>query len=147
MECCTEHATVFDITDQIEMINMKFQRACQQFLILDNVIVDTERRYQSATTEGHQSSRYCLRMKIAILEEIRDMFSEYATEKVKEMQKLKNRQIEMWVLAEVDWESDNGDMEVMWFCQKSFVYFQLQRLFLEPPQSSQKSDQTIIQID
>ena len=91
---------VFQSYLYLKATNRKFQRACKQILILDNVIVDTKSRYQSATTENRRSFRYCLLLKITTLERIRNMFYDYATEKAEEMEELKNRLTEMGILAD-----------------------------------------------
>lgn len=66
-----------------------FKRACDEILSLNRRIEDLSKRYDMARRENRRSYRYNLRLQIAVVEGVRNMFYEYATKKADEISELR----------------------------------------------------------
>ena len=103
------------LTTQIRMLDMKFRRACDQILLLNNQIDDLQTRYNRAMKANRRSFRYSLRLQLATLEGVRNMFYEYASRRADELEGLQTQLIEAGGDPDdsVEWEEvteeDNTD--------------------------------------
>ena len=59
----------------------KFKRACEQILQLNRKMDDMQYRYTKAKQENHRSFRYSLRLRLAVVEGLRNMYYDYAHHK------------------------------------------------------------------
>lgn len=57
----------------------KFQRACYQVIVLTNVVLELQTRYDRAVEVNLRTARYYLRLRLTTVEGIRNMFYEYAS--------------------------------------------------------------------
>ena len=89
----------------------KFRRACQQVLLLNNQIADTQVHYDRAVNDQHRTYRYTLRLRLATLEGIRNMYHDYAVNKADELDELQDRLIEAGLLQEETEDIDSEDSE------------------------------------
>ena len=64
----------------LKQMNKKFRLACKQVVLMNNEIEHIQSRYDRAVSSGHRSFRYFLRLKIATLEGIRNLFYDYASQ-------------------------------------------------------------------
>ena len=72
-----------------EQMTQKFDRACQQIILLNNKIVDCQVRYDRAVVSDNNLWRYLLRLRLMTFEGVRNMIYEYArqqSELIVEMQ-------------------------------------------------------------
>ena len=99
-----------DIVQYIQRLDRKFERACDQIVLLNNEILDLQSRYDRAASEHQRSWRYYLRLRIATVEGIRDMYHKYATLRADELDELQGRLVEESILHESDVELES-DME------------------------------------
>ena len=67
-----------------------FQKACLQIVMLNERMTATNRRYRMAQISGQRSFRYSLRLRLAAIEGLRNVYYEYAMMKAQEMQQLNN---------------------------------------------------------
>lgn len=67
----------------------KFRSACRQIHILNNKVDDIQKRYRSAKEENKRSFRYNLRLKLAVLEGLRNMYYDYAHAKADQVASLR----------------------------------------------------------
>lgn len=66
-----------------------FQRACDQIVILNRRMEGVLQRYHEARIQTNKSFRYKLRLRLAIVEGVRNMFYEYANRKAYEIVSLR----------------------------------------------------------
>lgn len=66
-----------------------FKRACDEILSLNRKIEDLSKRFDKARKENRRSYRYNLRLQIAVVEGVRNMFYEYASKKADEISELR----------------------------------------------------------
>ena len=64
---------------QIRILDWKFQRSCSQIIMLNNSIEDTQSRFDRAVADCRRTFCYSIRLRLATLEGIRNMFYEYAS--------------------------------------------------------------------
>ena len=67
------------IADEIQTLAGKFQHACRQVVLLNDRVNDAQVRFDRSATEDQRSFRYCLRLRLMILEGVRNTYYEYAT--------------------------------------------------------------------
>ena len=106
---------------RIRDLNRKFRLSCTQLIHINNLIEETEVRYNRSQHENRRSYRYVLRLKLCTLEGVRNMFYEYAYAKADELEKM---QLELYNKTGIAWsdalaeesdaeESDNDEIENM----------------------------------
>ena len=66
----------------------KFQRACAQVLLLNNMVQELQTRYDRAVTQNSRQYRYTLRLRLCTVEGLRNMFYEYACHSADEIEVL-----------------------------------------------------------
>ena len=62
-------------------IENRFKRACEQIVQLNYSLVALQQRYNKAKKDNHKSFRYSLRLRIAIVDGMRNMYYDYAHKK------------------------------------------------------------------
>lgn len=67
----------------------RFRTACSQIIHLNLKVKDMQGRYDRAKQENRRSFRYHLRLRLAVLEGVRNMYNDYAHEKANEIMKLR----------------------------------------------------------
>ena len=63
----------------------KFHLACDQVLKLNELLDNNQTRYDRANNANQRTAHYGLRMKLSVLEGVRNMYAEYATMKAEEL--------------------------------------------------------------
>ena len=78
------------IGTQIEMLktNIQFESVCEQIRLLNHRLDALQTRYSRATSGSNNRARYTLRLQVSTLENIRNMFVEYASSKADHLIKL-----------------------------------------------------------
>ena len=74
--------------------------SCTQLIHLNNLIEETEVRYNRSQQVNHRSYRYILRLKLCSLEGVRNMFYEYAYAKADELEKM---QLDLYNKTGIAW--------------------------------------------
>ena len=74
-----------DLTDA----QQKFDKACQQIVLLDQQIRDLEVRYRRAVKNKKNSFRYNLRLKLSVVTGVKMMYHHYATTKAEEIHRMR----------------------------------------------------------
>ena len=64
----------------MRILNKKFKVSCNQVVLLNNSIESLQSRYQRACSRNQRSFRYCLRMRIATLEQYRLVYYNFLCE-------------------------------------------------------------------
>ena len=67
----------------------RFRRACEQIVQLNYKMGDLEHRYKKAKREGRRTFRYSLRLRLAAVEGLRNMYYDYAHQKAQSVADLR----------------------------------------------------------
>ena len=76
-----------NLLNQIKQMNKKFRLACKQVVLMNNEIEYLQNRYDRAVQQSNRSYRYFLRLKIATIEGISNMFYDYASQHADKFEK------------------------------------------------------------
>ena len=68
----------------------KFQKACAQVLLLNNMVQDLQTRYDRAVKENMRQYRYTLRLRLCTVEGLRNMYYEYVWQGADESEALED---------------------------------------------------------
>ena len=80
-----------NIVRPIHSTDKKFKRACQIIVLLNNKLEGLQKRYDRARTDDRRLFRYNVRLRLCTVEGARNMFYEYASQKVDEMEDLQDQ--------------------------------------------------------
>ena len=69
---------------------IKFRRSCDQVVLMNQTLSNLTHRYKKAKTDNRRSFRYPLRLRLAVVEGIRNMYYDYAKQKADEVKTLKD---------------------------------------------------------
>ena len=69
------------LRDDLDAAESLFRRACEQVLILNKEVENLTSRYSESEQRGNKAVCYQLRLRISVLEGVRNMFYEYAAQK------------------------------------------------------------------
>lgn len=90
----------------------KFRKSCTQINLLNKQLEDTKARYQRAKMDNFHRFRYNLRLKLAVVEGIRNMYYEYAHVQAERVAALRNKLygeiISFGTEESDDWKSQSG---------------------------------------
>ena len=67
------------IAAQIQDLDIKFRTACRQVTILNERVIEAQNRIDRLNAVDRHSFRYCLRLRLIVLEGVRNVYYEYAT--------------------------------------------------------------------
>ena len=84
-----------DLIDKIRSTNRLFRQACDQIIVMNNQVNYLQTRYNRAMKKNRRSFRYSLRLKLATLEGVRNMYYEYASRKADDLEHLQNELMEV----------------------------------------------------
>ena len=68
--------------------DQKFQNACAQVLLLNNMVQELQTRYDRAVQDNRRQYRYTLRLRLCTVEGLRNMYYEYACQSADEIEEL-----------------------------------------------------------
>ena len=86
----------------------RFERACEQIVQLHYSLEALQQRYNKAKKDNHKSFRYSLRLRIAVVDGMRNMYYDYAHKKAEVVVELRQE-----LFGEVvDIVSDETDVEM-----------------------------------
>ncbi|WAR19790.1 hypothetical protein MAR_001628 [Mya arenaria] len=89
-EVFPDNVTIAEMQAVLEQTERKFRRACDQIVLLNERLSSCQIRYKKARDSNRKSLRYPLRLRLAMVEGIRNMYYDYATQKVEEIERLRN---------------------------------------------------------
>lgn len=87
----------------------RFRRSCEQIILLNQTLGNLQNRYDRAKKTNFRSFRYNLRLRLAVVEGLRNVYYDYAHEKAKQVAQL--RQELFGEIVEIVAEGENGDDE------------------------------------
>lgn len=92
-----------DLRRRLRHSELYFRRACEQVFLLNRQVEETTVRFHVADDAGNKVHRYNVRLRLSILEGVRNMFYEYAAKKAAAIVELQR------CILETDIVSDDGD--------------------------------------
>ena len=88
----------------------RFRRACDQIVLLNQKLGEVQKRYKNARRTNNRSFRYNLRLKLAVVEGVRNMYYDYAYAKADQVADLRrelfNESVEIVSGSDSDYMSD-----------------------------------------
>ena len=88
----------------------RFRRACDQIVLLNQKLGEVQKRYKNARRTNNRSFRYNLRLKLAVIEGVRNMYFDYAYAKADQVADLRrelfNESVEIVSGSDSDYMSD-----------------------------------------
>ena len=87
----------------------KFRRACKQIRLLNRRLEDKQIRYDRAYSRNMRSARYTLRLQLATMEGMRNMFYEYASLVADELEEIQDQLISAGLVRD-----DSESEEELW---------------------------------
>ncbi len=67
------------IAVKMKDLDTKFHTACRQVTLLNERVIDAQNRFDRSNNVDRHSFRYCLRLRLIVLEGVRNIYYEYAT--------------------------------------------------------------------
>ena len=88
------------LRDDLCVAEYQFRRACEQVLVLNEEVEQLTNKYNEALAAANKTLRYRLRLRISVMEGVRNMFYEFAAMKasvITQLQRLSIVQVRtMW---------------------------------------------------
>lgn len=88
----------------------RFKRACEQIVQLNYSLDALQQRYNKAKKDNHRSFRYSLRLRIAVVDGMRNMYYDYAHKKAETIAEL--RQELFGEVVDIVTDETSADMEM-----------------------------------
>ena len=82
------------IESRIARAQFQFRRSCDQIILINQALGSLSFRYRKAKATNTRSFRYPLRLRLAVVEGIRNMYYDYAKQKADEVQNLRDGLLE-----------------------------------------------------
>jgi len=112
MESAFPHMTISEVEKRLHQTERKFRRSCDQIVLLNEQLSASHFRYKKARKDERKSHRYPLRLRLAVIEGVRNMFYDYAYRQAAEAEQMRN-----WLVAHVidDFLVEDAGLEVLWW--------------------------------
>ena len=94
---------------KIAITDAKFKIACDQIILLNNLVLSLQTRYDRAITLQKNSARYTLRLRLCTIEGIRDVVHRYATFLADVLDELRRQAGMIIINDDSDLELDDSD--------------------------------------
>lgn len=91
-----------DVIAKMRVLDRKFRKSCSQVQLLSHRIKDKKRRYDRACKSKQRSWRYSLRLQLATLEGMRNMFYEYAYRRADELEALQDMLVDAGLMSDTE---------------------------------------------
>lgn len=75
--------------DNLVDAEKRFRRSCEQIVMLNRALTSLQKRYDNAKRRNVRSFRYHLRLRLAVIEGMRNVYYDYAHEKAKQVAELR----------------------------------------------------------
>ena len=82
------------IESRLATAQFQFRRSCDQIILINQALGSLSYRYRKAKATNTRSFRYPLRLRLAVVEGIRNMYYDYAKQKAAEVQNLRDGLLE-----------------------------------------------------
>lgn len=85
----------------------RFRRACEQIVLLNHKLEELQSRYARAKADNHRTYRYSLRLRLAVVEGLRNTYYDYAHGKADHVAELRKELFGEHVMIVEDDVSDS----------------------------------------
>ena len=100
----TAHEALFDA-------ERKFRKACIQITLLNTTLQEMQQRYRRAKADNFKCFRYNLRLKLAVVEGVRNTYYDYAHIKAEQVAELRQQLFGEHVNIVTDSDTDDDEEE------------------------------------
>ena len=80
---------------QVLQMDAKFQKACEQVLVLNNMLKELQIRYDRAARDNLRTYRYALRLRLCTVEGLRNTLYDYVTQKADDIEQMEEEMRKM----------------------------------------------------
>lgn len=98
---------------ELQQTEVRFRKACNQINLLNRKMESIHKRYNCAKKNNHRVFRYKLRLRLAVVEGLRNMYYEYANKKASRVVELRrelyNEAVEVVEQDDSDYDDDMDD--------------------------------------
>ncbi|KAH3733494.1 uncharacterized protein LOC127850545 [Dreissena polymorpha] len=105
--------TEIELKTELKQSEIRFRKACNQINLLNKKMESIHKRYNCAKKKNHRVFRYKLRLRLAVVEGLRNMYYEYANKKASRVVELRselfNENVE--IVQQEDSEFEDSEME------------------------------------
>ena len=84
-----QEVSAMDLQTTLVISERQFRRACDQIVLMNLQLKEIGIRYKRAKHTGQRSFRYPLRLKLAVVEGVRNMYYDFARQKAEEVEALR----------------------------------------------------------
>ena len=102
-----------EMKSELQQTEVRFRKACNQINLLNRKMESIHKRYNCAKKNNHRVFRYKLRLRLAVVEGLRNMYYEYANKKASRVVELRrelyNEAVEVVEQDESDYDEDMDD--------------------------------------
>jgi hypothetical protein len=91
----------------------RFKKACDQIVLMNHRLGEVQKRYKMAKRSNNRAFRYNLRLKLAAIEGVRNMYYDYAYNKADRVAELRRELFDesVEIVSGSDSEYSSDDME------------------------------------
>ncbi|XP_045199277.1 uncharacterized protein LOC123553738 [Mercenaria mercenaria] len=108
-----ENESLTDMKTELQQTEIRFRKACNQINLLNRKMESIHKRYNCAKKNNHRVFRYKLRLRLAVVEGLRNMYYEYANKKASRVVELRrelfNENVEVVEQEDSDYEDSEMD--------------------------------------
>ena len=97
------------LRDDLSVAEHHFRRACEQVLVLNKEVEQLTNKYNEADATDNKTLRYRLRLRISVMEGVRNMFYEFAAIKASVI-----TQLQQCILASEEKDDSTSDDELVY---------------------------------
>ena len=94
---------------ELDFAEKKFKRSCEHIVLLNQKLNDLQVRYNNAKRDDRRSFRYPLRLKIAVVDGVRNMYYEYALREAKKIAEIKASLFGYQVVIDEDYDTEESE--------------------------------------
>lgn len=110
----TDHCdSMAEMKSELQQTEVRFRKACNQINLLNRKMESIHKRYNCAKKNNHRVFRYKLRLRLAVVEGLRNMYYEYANKKASRVVELRrelyNEAVEVVEQDDSDYDDDMDD--------------------------------------
>jgi hypothetical protein len=99
---------------KMRVLDDKFNKSCKQIRLLNIKIKEKQERYNRAYKFKQRSWRYTLRLQLATLEGMRNMFYEYAYQRADELEALQDMLVTAGYMDQGYSDDEGGEQGMNW---------------------------------
>ena len=104
-----------DLRLRLRHAEVFFRRACEQVLLLNRQVEEATLRFHDADAASNKVSRYNVRLRLSVLEGVRNMFYEYAAKKAADIVELQRSVLDADMSSDDNMDESDSEMSDLMF--------------------------------